>query len=117
MTDRPPRSIDAILGRAIDSVGSVELLLLLRSGGDRRRSVDELCTALGSPASWTQLQLEALSEAGLVEQDGAGWRYAPSSPRLAAGADDLAAAWRRDNRAVRRWVFEPRDRTRRPRTA
>jgi DNA-binding IclR family transcriptional regulator len=118
MTDRPPRSIDSILGTTVDSVGAVELLLLLRSANGQPRSVGELCAALGSPVSWTEQQLEVLGKAGLaVRGDGGDWRYTPSDARLAAGVDDLAAAWRRDSSAVRRWVFAPRRRSRRPRTA
>ena len=118
MTDRPPRSIDSILRMAVDSVGAVELLLLLRSTGAEPQSVERLCAALASPASWTEQRLDALRRAGLVARDDGGdWRYAPSNPRLASGVDDLAAAWRRDSTSVRRWIFTPRDRTRRPRTA
>ena len=117
MTDRPPRSVDSILRMAVDSVGAVELLLLLRSTGGEPQSVERLCAALASPASWTEQRLDALSRAGLVARDDGGdWRYAPSNPRLASGVDDLAAAWRRDSTSVRRWIFTPRDRTRRSRT-
>jgi DNA-binding IclR family transcriptional regulator len=113
MTKPPPRSIDAILGTAVDSVGAVELLLLLRSSGGSPCSVEDLRSALGSPASWTEQQLDAIARAGLIARDDGGqWRYAPSNARLAAGVDELAAAWRRDSSAVRRWVFEPRGRTR-----
>jgi DNA-binding IclR family transcriptional regulator len=109
MQDRPPATIDGLLEQAVDSVGTVELLLLMRSEDGRPRSVAELSAALRSPGSWTESQLAALAGAGLVAQDGdGGWRYAPTDERLARAADELAAAWRRDRRAVRRWVFTPR---------
>jgi len=118
MADRPPRSIDGLLRTAIDSVGALELLLLLRSADGDPRSVEQLRSALGSPASWTEQQLEAFTRAGLATGDADGdWRYAPSNAQLASGVDDLAAAWQRDSRAVRRWVFRPRRRARQPRTA
>jgi DNA-binding IclR family transcriptional regulator len=118
MTDRPPRGIDRLLERAVDSVGSVELLLLLRSAGNRPRTVTELCAALNSPSSWTSSRLDALRLTGLVRRDEhGGWRYAPSDPRLASAVDDLAAEWQRDSSSVRRWVFAPRHRERRRRTA
>ena len=113
----PPRSLDGLLDGAVDSVGSIELLLILRATGERTHEVDELCTALGSPRSWTELQLAALARSGLVEHEEGGWRYAPASAALASAVDELAEAWKRDGRAVRRWVFKPARRSRRRGTA
>jgi hypothetical protein len=114
MSDRLPRSIDGLLERAVDSVGSVELLLLLREARGESRSVKDLCGALKSPYSWTASRLDALRGTGLVrlDEDG-GWRYAPSDPQLALAVQDLAAAWQRDSSTVRRWFFRPRAQTRR----
>ena len=114
MNDSPPQSIDRLFDGAVGSVGAVELLLVLRSGRGRAQTVDELCAALGSPRSWTELQLDALVRAQLVAGDAArGWTFAPATGALADAVDDLARAWRRDSRAVSRWVFSRRRRPRR----
>jgi DNA-binding IclR family transcriptional regulator len=114
MSDWPPRSLDGLLDGAVDSVGSIELLLLLRAAGEQGHAVDHLSGVLGSPRTWTKTQLDVLARAGLAEPAAAGrWRYAPASATLAGAVDDLADAWQRDRRTVRRWVFKSRRRTRR----
>ena len=106
MTSWPPESIERLLGGALGSVGSVELLLFLHRSGQRTLGIDELCTVLRSPRSWTERELGALVGARLVAEDGAaGWRYAPATPELAVAVDALARAWQRDSRRVSRWVF------------
>jgi DNA-binding IclR family transcriptional regulator len=109
--------LNGLLDGAVDPVGSIELLLLLRNTDERPHQVDELCATLGSPRSWTELQLDALVRSGLVERLEDGWRYAPASATLASAVDQLADAWRRDGSAVRRWVFRPPRRSRRHGTA
>jgi DNA-binding IclR family transcriptional regulator len=109
MSDEPPASVVRLLDGAVGSVGAVELLLLLRSGTGRAHTVEELCSMLGSPTSWTESQLDALARAQLVSGGAQeGWTYAPASAPLGRAVDDLAGAWRRDSRAVSRWVFRPR---------
>jgi DNA-binding IclR family transcriptional regulator len=108
VADRPTPSAERLLGDPIGSVGALELLLVLRAGDGRAHDLDELCAALGSPRSWTEVQLDALTQGRLVAQaaDG-GWTYAPATPRLAAAVDELARAWQRNRRAVTRWLFKP----------
>jgi DNA-binding IclR family transcriptional regulator len=106
----PPPTIERLLGEPIGSTGTLELLLLLRSAREPLR-VDDLSEAIGSPASWTDLQLGALARGRLVAPAGdGGWAYAPASPRLAGAVDELARAWQRDRRSVIRWLLQPRRR-------
>jgi DNA-binding IclR family transcriptional regulator len=108
MRDWPPANVERLLGHALGSVGSVELLLLLRDAGDRPHTVEHLRQALGSPRSWTVRELEALADAGLARTDPEGWRYAPATEALAGAVDELARAWQLDGRAVSRWAFAAR---------
>jgi hypothetical protein len=102
-------SLDRLPAEAVDSVGAIELLVLMRSLGGRAQEVGELCAALGSPRSWTLLQLDKLVGAGLIERGGDDrWRYAPSTTPLAGAVEELAEAWERDPSTVRRWAFPAR---------
>ena len=114
MTSWPSQSVDRLLGGTLGSVGSVELLLLLRRSSDRAFGVEELCVALQSPRTWAEQELCVLVRARvLVGEAQSGWRYAPATAQLARAVDDLAAAWQRDRRAVSRWAFDAERRHRR----
>jgi hypothetical protein len=110
MTPDPPPAIERLLHGPIGSTGTVELLLLLRAGAGRPQQVEELSSAIGSPPSWTALQLEALEAGQLASRtaNGGGWSYAPATPRLASAVDELAGLWQRDRRSVTRWLLRPR---------
>ena len=108
--DAPPPTIERLLDGPIGSTGTLELLLLLRAASGRAQHVEELSSAIGSPPSWTALQLEALEGGRLVSRSAGdrGWSYAPATPRLAAAVDELAGVWQRDRRSVTRWLLRPR---------
>jgi DNA-binding IclR family transcriptional regulator len=110
MPPDPPPTIERLLAGPIGSTGTLELLLLLRAGSDRPRQIEELSSAIGSPPSWTELQLEALEDGRLVSRsaNGGGWSYAPATPRLASAVEELAGIWQRDRRSVTRWLLMPR---------
>jgi hypothetical protein len=113
MSESPRSSIDGLLDGPVGSVGAVELLLLLRAGEGRDHSVDELRALIGSPRSWTELQLSVLARGDLVSGDAErGWRFAPATAELREAVDELARAWRRDSRAVSRRLLAPRRRSR-----
>ena len=103
--DWPSPSTQRLLDGAVVSVGSIELLLLLRSASDRHHDVMDLCAALQSPRAWAELELDRLAGARLIARAHDGWRYAPATRRLADAVDELSLAWQQDPRTVRRWVF------------
>jgi hypothetical protein len=112
MSDAPPPDIECLLREHIASVGTLELLLLLRDDDSRARQIGDISSALGSPSSWTELQLEELTRGGMVAGNATdGWCYAPISARLAGTVDALASEWSRDPGAVSRWIFR-RERSR-----
>jgi DNA-binding IclR family transcriptional regulator len=111
MTGPLPSTVERLLDDPIGSTGTLELLLVLRAGGGAPRRVEDLCDAVGSPRSWTELQLAALERGRLVAPAGDGaWSYAPATPRLAAAVDELARAWQRNRRAVIRRLLQPKQR-------
>jgi DNA-binding IclR family transcriptional regulator len=109
----PKRSLPSAIERLIDhlaSVGTLELLLLLREARPSRMSLDDMCAGLRCPESWAQLQLRRLRDADLVAGDAdEGFVYCPGSPALALAADELATLWDEDRRAITgRMLASPR---------
>ena len=110
MTARPNLTRDAerLIARHVDSVGVLDLLLLLRGEPDRIWTRDAVREELACPPGWAERELERLRNDGLAAAHNGGYRYAPSSSRQRAAVDSLARAWRRDRAAVTRLVFAPR---------
>jgi hypothetical protein len=106
----PPPTVERLLDDPIGSTGTLELLLAVRAGAGKPQSVHDLSTAIGSPRSWTEHQLDVLARERLVVAVDGGWAYAPATPRLASAVDELARLWQRDRRSVIRWLLEPRSR-------
>jgi hypothetical protein len=113
----PNDALPAAIERLIDdlsSVGTVELLVLLREASPDARSVDEICSALRCPPTWADLQLRRLDDADLIAADADGaFSYAPRSGAHAETVDELARLWRADRRAITsRMLASPRARRR-----
>jgi DNA-binding IclR family transcriptional regulator len=102
------RDAERLIERHVDSVGMLDLLLLLRSRPARAWTTAELCQELRCPREWALAELRRLRDAGFATWDGDRHRYAPASPAARAAADDLAGAWRRDRAAVTRLIFAQR---------
>lgn len=94
-----------LLRRHVRSVGTLELLLLLHAERDRSWAPEEICDALQCPRRWALTQLEAMVRGGLLEPDDGEWRFAPASDELERATAALQEAYRRDSRAVVRFVF------------
>jgi DNA-binding IclR family transcriptional regulator len=112
---KPP--LPSAIERLVDelgSVGTLELLLLLRDAAPSGMSLADVCAGLRCPVSWAELQLRRLRDADFVEGDPAeGFVYSPGSPGLAVAADELAALWEDDRRAITSRMLEsPRARRR-----
>ena len=90
-----------LITRYVDSVGTLDLLLLIHHERERDWSLDELREQLRAPAAWTAEQLGRLATAGvLVELDGR-FRYQPDH-EFGTAVDELA---RHDRAAVTRMIF------------
>jgi DNA-binding IclR family transcriptional regulator len=98
------RTAERLITRHVDSVGALDLLLLLHAGRDRDWSIAELCEALGCPASWARARLQRLDGLGLVMTVDGRHRFR-RDPTLGPDVDELARVCRTDRAAVTRLIF------------
>jgi len=105
VSSRLSPAVRTLIRQHVHSVGELELLMLLHAERDRPWSVDELCDALACPASWAVAQLDAMADAGLIQPEGDGWRFAPSNTQLEQATSALQEAYRPQSREVVRFVF------------
>lgn len=94
----------------IDSVGSLDLLLLLHGGRERDWSVTQLCRSVRCPEGWAADQLARLVAIGLVDQKQDGRYEYRSGRRYGPAVDQIARACRRDHAEVTRLIFAARGR-------
>lgn len=89
------KEILAFVGAAVRSVWTLELLILMRGGGERAWRVDELVRQLRASTKVVQQSLAALQTAGLVTAgDGETFCYRPASPQMDAYAEGAQALYR-----------------------
>jgi hypothetical protein len=89
----------------IDSVGALDLLLLLHGARDRDWSSHELCRTLRCPAPWADEQLRRMIAIGVIAEVSEGrYRYTRAG-EYGPALDEIARACRRDRAAVTRLVF------------
>jgi hypothetical protein len=100
-----PRSAERLIARHVESVGALDLLLLLHGGRDRDWSLDELCTALRCPAPWAEEQLRQLIALDLAREVADGRYQYRRGRQHGAAVDAIARACRHDRAAVTRLVF------------
>ena len=112
MTAGPELTNDAerLIIRHVDSVGVLDLLLLLQGEPDRVWTRDAVREELACPPGWAERELERMRREGFAAPDAGGYRYAPSNAGLRAAVDSVARAWKRDRAAVTRLIFAPRRR-------
>lgn len=96
-----------LVRRHIHSVWSLELLLLLRSRVDEAWRAEALVRELRASTPLIADNLSHLQASGLVVQEAGAWRYAPSTPELAAFCDQLAEAYRARPVAVINMIAAP----------
>ena len=102
------RSAEQLIGRHVDSVGALDLLLLVHERRDRDWSTEELCEALRCPEGWAAQQiarLEALDLLGEVAPERYCYRR---GRRFGSAVDELARTCRRDRAEVTRQIFARR---------
>jgi DNA-binding IclR family transcriptional regulator len=98
------RAAERLISQHIDSVGALDLLLLLHEGRDRDWSIQELCRTLRCPDGWAEEQLARLAAIGLVAADEGRYRYTRGR-QYGPAVDQIARACRHDRAAVTKLVF------------
>ena len=98
--------------RHIDSVGALDLLLLLHAERDRDWSPEALCAALRCPDTWAEERLTELAGIGLVAEVADGRFQYRRGRQYGPAVDQIARACRRDRAAVTRLIFAGAPRTR-----
>jgi hypothetical protein len=109
--ERVPREVRRFIAGNIDSVGQLEVLLLVRSDPERHWSAAEVSWALRSGHSWAEVQLEYLRVEGLLvagENNDPRYRYEPARPELAPVITRLSEAFESQRADVIRLVFSQR---------
>jgi hypothetical protein len=101
------RAAERLIAGHIDSVGALDLLLLVHHDRERDWSRRELCERLRCPEAWAVDQLERLARAGLVREVANGrYRYRRGAGSGSGSAvDEIARACRHDRAAVTRLIF------------
>jgi biotin operon repressor len=95
----------AFAAASMTSLWSLELLLLLKTGGDRTWSRDQLIAELRSSETVVSEALTNLRTAGLITPDETGdWRYRPASPELGTTIDALQQLYRMKPAAIIRAI-------------
>jgi hypothetical protein len=103
-----PDIVRRFVAQHIDSAELLETLLLTHSAPGRPWSPDEVARSIYTVPAGATRRLEQLVSLGLAASSGAAdpvYRYAPSTPALAAQVDALAAAYRGARVAVINLIY------------
>jgi hypothetical protein len=108
-----PAPVRRFIAGHIESVGQLEVLLLLRAAADKEWTTDEVARAVvtqpASAAGW----LEQLAGDGLVSMAGERFRYSPPSGDVERAIDELAESYAKYRVAVIGLIFsKPSERVR-----
>lgn len=103
-----PSDVDSFIAQFIDSVGQVEILLLVRTQRDRQWTVDEISRQLRSTPHSVSLRLAQLEERGLVMRSEEGFAYA-ARPKVDELVERLARAYDERRTSVIERIFSRRD--------
>jgi hypothetical protein len=100
-----PAPVRRFIAGHIESVGQLEVLLLLRAAADKQWTTEEVARAVvtqrASAAGW----LEQLRADGLLEQTGDRYRYGPPRGDVERAVDDLAESYAKYRVAVIGLIF------------
>lgn len=99
------RAAKRLISRHVDSVGALDLLLLMHAGRDRDFSQAELCERLRCPESWAADQIARLQSGQMVAEVAEGLYRYRRGPEYGVAVDEIARACRRDRAAVTRLIF------------
>lgn len=105
----PEKELTAFIRSSIRSVWALELLLLMRAGGDRAWTIDDLVRDLRASIPLVSEILRGLIGADLVRDDGDTFSYAPASSTLEARCAELERAYRERPVAIVNLIVAPAD--------
>lgn len=96
--------------RCIDSVGTVDVLLLLHAEPERDWTVEEVSERLRSSTFSATRQLEELARKGLFRSPEPGrYRYGPKNRQLGGHVDELADAYARRRHPLIAFIYSEPD--------
>lgn len=101
-----PREVERFIAERIDSVALLEALLLVRAAPERSWTPDDVARALVTRSDHAGALLGQLAGEGLLETDGAAYRYAPGD--LSRDVDALAECHATRRPTVIGLIFAPR---------
>jgi hypothetical protein len=94
---------ERLIERHVDSVGALDLLLLVHRERQRDWGLEELCQVLRCPAAWAETQLVGFAAIGLVDEADGRFRYRAGQHGRAV--DQIARACRHERAGVVRLIF------------
>ncbi|MCC6808050.1 MAG: hypothetical protein IT381_11550 [Deltaproteobacteria bacterium] len=110
MTERDENALERFVWSYIDSVGLLDILLLLRSNETKHWTPQKVAIELRSQVESTKGRLEQLRTSGLVRGEPDGYVYQPDSEEKRALVTALAEAYRQRRVSLITLIFErPRD--------
>lgn len=101
-----PAALEAFIHEHVDSIESLEILLLLRRASETFWRAEALESHLGMKSGSAEKRLDGLLRAHLVTQGSSGgYRYQPPSEEIAANVSALAEAYAERRTAVVNTVY------------
>lgn len=111
-SDALPDVARTLIRQHIDSVGRLDLLLILYGDPRVRWSAARMSRQMHTSARWAEGQMEALAAAGILGratvEGEAGWAYDPADDATAEAVQELVNACRLDWPSVTREVMSLR---------
>ncbi len=100
-----PAEVKRFIAAEIESVGQLEVLLLLRGVADKSWTAEEVARALVMQAPSVEIWLDRMARRGLVESTDATYRFAPPTADVERTIDRLAESYAKYRVAVIGVIF------------
>ena len=105
MTTGVPAEVRRFIAAEIESVGQLEVLLLLRGAVDKNWTASEVARALVMQTPSVEIWLEKMAGRGLVAAADGRYRFAPPTAEVERTIDGLAESYARYRVAVIAAIF------------
>lgn len=103
-----PQDIVLFIRECVDTLGTLEILLLLQSSGGRARTVQQISDEIRSSPLAVECSLDVLIVRGLVSQTADGYLFRPRTGDLESKTQRLAALYHERRAAVITIIFSRR---------